>query len=77
MPAWCAHRLPKVLRVALLLAAAGVAGAQSDFNVTMRVVDDVRGLDVALIVIGEDAVETPVEAPAEAATQEGREAAAQ
>jgi hypothetical protein len=77
MPAWCAHRLPKVLRVALLLAAAGVAGAQSDFNVTMRVVDDVRGLDAALIVIGEDAVETPVEAPAEAATQESREAAAQ
>ena len=77
MPAWCAHRLPKVLRVALLLAAAGVAGAQSDFNVTMRVVDDARGLDAALIVIGEDAVETPVEAAAGAATQESQEAPAQ
>lgn len=71
MPARCTHRLAKGLRVALLLAAAGVAGAQSDFNVTMRVVDDVRGLDAVLIVIGEDAIETPVETPGEAATQEG------
>jgi hypothetical protein len=48
------------LRVALLLVIAGVAGAQSDFEVTMRVVEDVRGLDAVVIVIGSDAVETRV-----------------
>jgi hypothetical protein len=51
----------KILRGAMLLAVAGVAGAQSDFDVTMRVVDDTRGLNAALIVIPADAVETRVE----------------
>ena len=41
----------------MLLAVAGVAGAQSDFDVTMRVVDDTRGLIAAVIVIGADAIE--------------------
>jgi hypothetical protein len=53
----------KILRGAMLLAVAGVAGAQSDFDVTMRVVDDTRGLNAALIVIPADAVEPRV-APA-------------
>lgn len=52
------RRLMKALRLALLLAAAAVAGAQGGLDVTMRVVDDARGLRAALIVIGEDAVET-------------------
>ena len=51
----------KTLRCLLLLAVAGVAAAQSDFTVTMRVVDDVRGLNAAVIVIGTDAVETLAE----------------
>ena len=51
----------KALRSLLLLAAAGVAGAQSDFDVTMRVVDDVRGLNAVVIVIGADATLTPAE----------------
>jgi hypothetical protein len=41
----------------MLLAVAGVAGAQSDFDVTMRVVDDTSGLIAAVIVIGADAIE--------------------
>lgn len=51
----------KTLRYPLLLAAAGVAGAQSGLDVTMRVVDDTRGLNAVLIVIGADAVETRAE----------------
>jgi hypothetical protein len=51
----------KVLRAVLLLAIAGIAGAQSDFEVTMRVVQDARGLDAAVIVIGNDVVETRVD----------------
>jgi len=47
----------KTLRCVTLLAVAGVAGAQSDFDVTMRVVDDARGLNAAVIVIGADAIE--------------------
>ncbi len=47
----------KTLRCLLLLAVAGVAGAQSDFDVTMRVVDDTRGLNAVVIVIGADAIE--------------------
>lgn len=47
----------KTLRCLLLLAAAGVAGAQSTFDVTMRVVDDTRGLNAVVIVIGADAIE--------------------
>jgi hypothetical protein len=47
----------KTLRCLMLLAVAGVAGAQSDFDVTMRVVDDTRGLDAVVIVIGADAIE--------------------
>jgi hypothetical protein len=68
------------LRGALLLAAAGVAGAQGDLDVSMRVVDDVQGLGAAVIVIGPDAIETRVsEAPqpgaAEAAPRSGDAAA--
>jgi hypothetical protein len=59
-------RWAKMLRLAVLLAAAGVAGAQSSFDVTMRVVTDARGLNATLIVIGADAVETRAE-PAGAA----------
>ena len=47
----------KTLRCLMLLAVAGVAGAQSDFDVTMRVVDDTRGLNAVVIVIGADAIE--------------------
>jgi hypothetical protein len=46
-----------MLRCLMLLAVAGVAGAQSSFDVTMRVVDDTRGLNAVLIVIGADAIE--------------------
>ncbi len=45
----------------MLLAVAGVAAAQSDFDVTMRVVDDTRGLDAVVIVIGADAIEIRAE----------------
>jgi hypothetical protein len=41
----------------MLLVVAGVAGAQSSFDVTMRVVDDTRGLNAVVIVIGADAIE--------------------
>jgi hypothetical protein len=47
----------KTLRCLILLAVAGVAGAQSNFDVTMRVVDDTRGLNAVVIVIGADAIE--------------------
>jgi hypothetical protein len=47
----------KILRCLMLLAVAGVAGAESDFDVTMRVVDDTRGLNAVVIVIGADAIE--------------------
>ena len=47
----------KILRCLMLLAVAGVAGAQSDFDVTMRVVDDTRELNAVVIVIGADAIE--------------------
>ena len=47
----------KVLRGVMLLAVAGVAGAQSSFDVTMRVVDETRGLNAVVIVIGADAIE--------------------
>jgi hypothetical protein len=47
----------KTLRCLMLLTVAGVAGAQSDFDVTMRVVDDTRGLNAVVIVIGADAIE--------------------
>jgi hypothetical protein len=47
----------KTLRCLMLLAVASVAGAQSSFDVTMRVVDDVRGLNAVVIVIGADAIE--------------------
>jgi hypothetical protein len=66
-----------LLRGALLLAAAGVAGAQSEFNVTMRVVDDAHGLDAALIVIGPDAVETPVDQARPADAERASEGPAQ
>ena len=51
----------KTLRCLMLLAVAGVAGAQSDFDVTMRVVDDTRGLNAVVIVIGADAIEIRAE----------------
>jgi hypothetical protein len=51
----------KTLRYLLLLSVAGAAGAQSDFSVTMRVVEDTRGLNAALIAIGDDAIETRAE----------------
>jgi hypothetical protein len=59
-------RMARVLRLSLLLVAAGVAGAQG-LEVTMRVVDDARRLHAAVIVIGDDAVETRAEpgAPAQ------------
>ena len=63
----------KTLRCLMLLAVAGVAGAQSDFDVTMRVVDDTRGLIAAVIVIGADAIEIR----AEQAPQGGAAAPAQ
>ena len=47
----------KISRLLMLLAVAGVAGAQSDFDVTMRVVDDTRDLNAVVIVIGADAIE--------------------
>ncbi len=47
----------RILRCLMLLAMAGVAGAQSDFDVTMRVVDDTVGLNAVVIVIGADAIE--------------------
>jgi hypothetical protein len=47
----------KALRYLMCLAVAGVAGAQSNFDVTMRVVDDTRGLNAVEIVIGADAIE--------------------
>lgn len=47
----------KRLRYLICLAVAGVAGAQSNFDVTMRVVDDARGLNAVEIVIGADAIE--------------------
>jgi len=47
----------KTLRCLMLLAIAGVAGAQSDLDVTMRVVDDTGGLNAVVIVIGADAIE--------------------
>ncbi len=47
----------------MLLAVAGVAGAQSDFDVTMRVVDDTRDLNAVVIVIGADAIEIQSEPP--------------
>ena len=47
----------KTLRCLMLLAVGGVAGAQSNFDVTMRVVDDTRGLNAVVIVIGADAIE--------------------
>jgi hypothetical protein len=47
----------RTLRYLLCLAVAGVAGAQSNFDVTMRVVDDTRGLNAVEIVIGADAIE--------------------
>lgn len=50
-----------LLRCLMSLAIAGAAAAQSDFQVTMRVVDDTRGLNATLIVIGADAVETRAE----------------
>jgi hypothetical protein len=51
------HRRFKTLRYLVCLAVAGVAGAQSNFDVTMRVVDDTRGLNAVEIVIGADAIE--------------------
>ena len=48
----------RTLRYLLCLAVAGVAGAQSNFDVTMRVVDDTRGLNAVEIVIGADAIES-------------------
>jgi len=51
----------KTLRCAMLLAVAGAAAAQSTFDVTMRVVEDTRGLNAAVIVIGPDVVETRAE----------------
>jgi hypothetical protein len=47
----------KALRWAVLVAVAGVAGAQSEFDVTMRVVEDTSGLNAVVIVIGADAIE--------------------
>ena len=55
----------KPSRCLLLLAVAGVAVAQSDFQVTMRIVEDTRGLNATLIEIGADAVETRAERPAD------------
>ena len=52
------------LRVLLLILIGGIAAAQSDFEVTMRVVEDARGLEAAVIVIGRDAVETRTDAAA-------------
>jgi len=68
MPGWL-----KMSRWLMLLAVAGVAGAQSDFDVTMRVVDDARGLNAVVIVIGADAIEIR----SEEAPQSGAEAQAQ
>ena len=51
----------KTLRCAMLLAVAGAAAAQGSFDVTMRVVEDTRGLNAAVIVIGADVVETRAE----------------
>jgi hypothetical protein len=72
------RRWPMILRAALLLAIAGAAGAQGEFNVTMRVVEDVRGLDAVVIVIGDDAVETRVDTsePVEPAEPDGQRAPA-
>jgi len=47
----------KILRCLMLFAVAGVAGAQSNFDVTMRVVDETRDLNAVVIVIGPDAIE--------------------
>jgi len=47
----------KIARCLTLLAVAGVAGAQSEFDVTMRVVEDTSGLNAVVIVIGADAIE--------------------
>jgi len=47
----------KTLRWLILVAVAGGAAAQSDFDVKMRVVDDTRGLNAVTIVIGADAIE--------------------
>ena len=63
----------KTLRCLMLLVVAGVAGAQSDFDVTMRVVDDTRGLNAVVIVIGADAIEIR----SEPAQQDGAAAPAQ
>ncbi len=57
----------------MLLAVAGVAGAQSNFDVTMRVVDDTNGLNAVVIVIGADAIEIR----SELAPQGGADAPAQ
>jgi hypothetical protein len=51
-------RRASVLRVLLLLLAAGVAAAQGVLEITMRVVDDVRDLNAVVIEIGPDAIET-------------------
>lgn len=66
----------RLVRGTLLLALAGTAGAQSDFDVSMRVVDDVRGLNAVVIVIGDDAVETRSEPAAREATPPAGNAAA-
>jgi hypothetical protein len=63
----------KTLRCLMCLAVAGVAGAQGDFDVTMRVVDDARGLNAVVIVIGTDAIEIR----SEQAPQGGADAPAQ
>jgi hypothetical protein len=63
----------KTLRCLMCLAVAGVAGAQSSLDVTMRVVDDTRGLDAVVIVIGADAIEIR----SEQAPQGGADAPAQ
>jgi hypothetical protein len=49
------------LRCAMLLAVTGAAAAQGSFDVTMRIVEDTRGLNAAVIVIGPDVVETRAE----------------
>jgi hypothetical protein len=60
----------KALRYSILLTLAGVAGAQSEFEITMRVVEDTRGLNATVIVIGADAIEIRSEqAPAGAPAQ--------
>jgi len=69
-------RRKKLVRGMLLLALAGGAGAQSDFDVSMRVVDDLRGLNAVVIVIGADAVETRSEPAAREATPPAGSAAA-